>query len=56
MIPEIPEDFQCMWDDCELIFKSAQAFYWHVQNHILMLDSTSKGFSCLWKGILDDYL
>ncbi|XP_042222717.1 histone H4 transcription factor-like isoform X2 [Homarus americanus] len=53
MIPEIPEAFQCMWEDCDLRFASAQDFYWHVHGHVRCVDSTGetkKEFLCSWEG------
>ncbi|XP_045621239.1 histone H4 transcription factor [Procambarus clarkii] len=52
MVPEIPEPFQCMWEDCVLRFVSAQDFYWHVLGHVRCTDPTTstKAFVCSWEG------
>lgn len=51
MIPEIPEPFQCMWEDCKVSFASAQNFYWHVQSHVVCSDpNTDKVYKCFWEG------
>lgn len=53
MIPEIPEPFQCMWEDCKVSFASAQNFYWHVQSHVVCSDpNTDKVYKCFWEGEL----
>ncbi|KAK8745517.1 hypothetical protein OTU49_000238 [Cherax quadricarinatus] len=52
MIPEIPEPFHCMWEECVLKFVSAQDFYWHVLGHVQCTDPSGpdKTFFCAWEG------
>ncbi|KAG0710740.1 Histone H4 transcription factor [Chionoecetes opilio] len=51
MIPEIPEFFQCLWEDCSVRFASAHDFYCHVLSHVLNTNeepNTDKPFTCGW--------
>lgn len=51
VIPEIPEPFECMWENCNFNFTSAQDFYWHVHGHAISVDNgPTKLYQCSWKG------
>ncbi|CAL4070020.1 unnamed protein product, partial [Meganyctiphanes norvegica] len=51
-IPDLPETFICMWQDCQYQFTSAQEFYWHVQSHAISVDpvelKNGKKYICSW--------
>lgn len=53
VVPEIPEVFQCMWEDCTTKFASAHDFYCHTLSHVRNTDtenSNKKAFVCAWDG------
>lgn len=53
VVPEIPEVFQCMWEDCTTKFASAHDFYCHTLSHVRNTDkenSKKKAFICAWDG------
>lgn len=53
MVPEIPEVFQCMWEDCTMKFASAHDFYCHTLSHVKNTNkenSNKKAFVCAWDG------
>ncbi|KAK8377448.1 hypothetical protein O3P69_013824 [Scylla paramamosain] len=57
VIPEIPEFFQCMWEDCDVRFASAHDFYCHVLSHVRNTDgmNTDKMFLCAWDGCTSSF-
>ncbi|KAL7643321.1 UNVERIFIED_CONTAM: hypothetical protein RMT77_006613 [Armadillidium vulgare] len=50
IIPELPEPFECMWDECRFSFISAQDFYWHVQGHVNTIGKKNNEYFCSWEG------
>lgn len=56
VIPEIPEYFQCMWEDCDVRFASAHDFYCHALSHVRNTDELKdKKFLCSWHGCTSSF-
>ncbi|XP_050702214.1 histone H4 transcription factor-like [Eriocheir sinensis] len=57
LIPEVPEPFQCLWDDCNVEFASAHTFYCHTEGHVRSADQedSGKGYICAWKGCFSSF-
>ncbi|XP_076038734.1 histone H4 transcription factor-like [Oratosquilla oratoria] len=50
LIPEIPENFVCVWGNCDMKFESTQEFYWHVQTQVSEeKPAADKFFYCRWQ-------
>uniref|UniRef100_H3BEV4 Histone H4 transcription factor n=1 Tax=Latimeria chalumnae TaxID=7897 RepID=H3BEV4_LATCH len=54
IIPEIQENFFCLWEACESSFDNPEWFYRHVEMHGLCSDHSASSkdnqlFTCLWK-------
>ncbi|CAF1081361.1 unnamed protein product, partial [Didymodactylos carnosus] len=53
MIPDLPDEFQCSWDQCRFSSNHPQLFYEHVNQHMnnnCSIDSNSKLTICRWTG------
>lgn len=50
MIPELPENFECLWEDCRVQFLSAHDFYCHTVGHVNNAKKSGKGVICAWEG------
>ncbi|KAM4619977.1 histone H4 transcription factor isoform 2-T2 [Polymixia lowei] len=55
IIPEIPDNFTCLWEECEQPpYENPEWFYRHVEMHSLCIDVPSGDSECLircgWKG------
>ncbi|XP_019345731.1 histone H4 transcription factor isoform X1 [Alligator mississippiensis] len=54
IVPEIQENFQCLWEYCERSFDNPEWFYRHVEDHSFCLDYKVAGkenhvVACGWK-------
>uniref|UniRef100_A0A8C5N4W5 Histone H4 transcription factor n=1 Tax=Leptobrachium leishanense TaxID=445787 RepID=A0A8C5N4W5_9ANUR len=51
LIPELHDNFVCMWDQCESSFENAEWYYRHVDSHGLSAEyEENRILLCSWKG------
>ncbi|XP_069470480.1 histone H4 transcription factor [Ambystoma mexicanum] len=53
IVPDIPDNFVCLWENCQKSFENIECYYRHVETHSIMaVPQASKEnhhLACLWK-------
>ncbi|KAJ1189888.1 hypothetical protein NDU88_006630 [Pleurodeles waltl] len=53
IVPDIPENFVCLWQNCQKLFENIEEYYRHVEAHSSLAEPGAMGkenhLFCLWK-------
>lgn len=52
ILPDLPDEFECNWDNCNERFECMQCYANHVATHLHTTEFKKHNFNCLWTGLL----
>lgn len=51
ILPDLPNEFECDWENCKERFECMQYFSLHVNQHLQISEFKNNNFICLWTGL-----
>lgn len=60
IVPDIPENFVCLWQNCQMLFDNIEEYYQHVEMHCSLAKLGAPGkenqhLFCLWKECVSSF-
>lgn len=52
ILPDLPDEFECNWENCNERFECMQYYAYHVAEHLHVSEFDKYNFICLWTGLL----
>lgn len=52
ILPDLPDEFECNWENCNERFECMQYYAYHVAEHLHISEFEKYNFICPWTGLL----
>lgn len=51
ILPDLPNIFECHWEDCNEQFECMQSYSYHIAEHFQISEFKKYNFNCPWRGL-----